>query len=151
MKALLLSIVSICVLFAGNTKEAATALHPGKQNRYHAAIERAKVEKKMLVMVIVKENCPWCHKLLRKTLADTEVKKALENTIVLIVDKDASYPSAFKVTLFPSIFYIDYASETSVYENVGYVDTKEFLLDLRESIKTRDALYREEERPEERP
>jgi len=139
LKLFLLLMLSLSVLFAVNAEEGAQSM--GAENQYSAAIERAKAEKKMLVLVIVKENCRWCEKLLYGTLADTEVQKALKKSVVVVVDKDASYPNAFKVNLFPSIFYIDYASQKSVYENVGYVAKEDFLTDLRESIKTRNALY----------
>ena len=129
MKSLLISLLLACTLFAGSAKEAAALL--GAENDYSTAIEKAKAEKKMLVMVIVKENCRWCDKLLTKTFTEPEVKEELKNYITLIVDRDDDFPKRFKEDFFPSIFYIDQNSEKSVYENVGYVGKKCFLNDLR--------------------
>ena len=114
----------------------------GAENHFETAIKKAKSEKKMLVMVIVKEGCRWCDKLVYKTLAEPEVKEALKGYVTLIIDKDADYPADFKENFFPSIFYIDYSTDKSVYENVGFVGKKCFLNDLKESLKTRDELYK---------
>ena len=138
MKLFLLSILFISISFAGNAKESALKL--GAENNYSTAIKKAKAEKKMLVMVIVKENCRWCDKLLNKTLTDPEVKKELKNYVTLIIDRDDKFPSDFKENFFPSIFYIDDKSEKSVYENIGFVGKKCFLNDLKISQKTREEL-----------
>ncbi len=98
----------------------------------------------MLVMVIVKENCRWCEKLVNKTLSEETVKKKLENYITVIVDKDDDFPSAFKENFFPSIFYIDYDTEKSVYSNVGYIGKPCFLNDLNSSLEVRDTLHSDE-------
>jgi len=127
------------LLFATDAKEAAAKL--GAENNFAAAVKKAEAQKKMLIMVVVKKGCRWCDKLVNNTLEEPEVKKALDGYVTLIVDKDDSYPDDFKENFFPSIFYIDYDSKKSVYENVGYVGKKCFLNDLKESLKTRDALY----------
>jgi thioredoxin-related protein len=139
LKTFLLSILFACTLFATNAKEAAKEL--GVESNYAAAMEKAKAEKKMLVMVIVKENCRWCDKFMTRTLSDPEVKDELKHYVILIIDRNDQFPDAFKENFFPSMFYIDYSSQKSVYENVGYIGKKCFLNDLRESLKTRNELY----------
>lgn len=113
----------------------------GVENNFSTAMVKARSEKKMLVMVIVKKDCRWCDKLVNMTMADPEVKDELKNYVTLIIDRNDNFPSEFKENFFPSIFYIDYSSQKSVYENVGFVGKKCFLNDLRESLKTRDELY----------
>ena len=140
MKLFLISLLFIGTLFATDAKEAAQKL--GVENHFATAVKKAKTEKKMLVMVVVKEGCRWCDKLVYRTLEEPEVKEALNDYVTLIIDKDDTYPKDFKENFFPSIFYVDYASGKSVYENVGYVGKKCFLNDLRESLKTRDELYK---------
>jgi thioredoxin-related protein len=117
----------------------------GVESDYATAIAKARQENKMLVMVIVKENCRWCDKIIDRTLADETVKAHLkEGYVTLIVDKDDDFPGDFKENFFPSIFYIDAVTGKSVYENVGYVGTKCFLNDLNGASKTRDELYAKE-------
>ena len=144
MRRFLLLILFTYSLFAGNAKEEAALL--GAENDFAAAMQKVKKEKKMLVMVIVKKNCHWCQKLIETTLSDREVKERLQNDVLLIVDKNDAYPDRFKVTLFPSIFYIDGSSQKSVYENVGYIDKTSFLSDLKDAYEKRDAFYKKEQK-----
>ena len=139
MKAVLISLLLTYGLMATDAIEAAKKL--GAENNYATAISKAKKEKKLLVMVIVKENCRWCEKLINKTLSEETVKNKLENYITLIVDKDDDFPSDFKENFFPSIFYIDYSTQKSVYSNVGFVGKPCFLNDLNESLEIRNSLY----------
>ncbi len=140
MRSFFISMLLVCTLFATNAKEAAKEL--GVENDYATAMAKAKSEKKMLVLVIVKENCRWCDKLLTRTFTDPEVKDELKNYVTVVIDRNGEFPDEFRENFFPSMFYIDYSSEKSVYENVGYIGKKCFLNDLRESLKTRNELYK---------
>ena len=117
----------------------------GAENNYATAISKAKSEKKLLVMVVVKENCRWCEKLINKTLSEETVKSKLENYITLIVDKNDDFPSDFKENFFPSIFYIDYSTQKSVYSNVGFVGKPCFLNDLNGSLEIRNSRHKNKE------
>ncbi len=139
MKLFLLSVLLLQVLFASNAKEDAALL--GAEHSFSVAVEKAKSEKKMLVMVIVKENCRWCDKLVKRTLSETAVKDARKDYVLVIVDRNADFPNKFKEDLFPSIFYIDAGTQRTVYESVGYVGTKCFLNDLNESLATQNEYY----------
>jgi len=127
------------MLFAMNAQQAAKAL--GVENRYDQAIQKAKRDKKIVVMVVVKEHCRWCEKLVNTTLKDPRVQKHLQDFVTVVVDKDAPYPSDFRENFFPSVFYIDYSTEKSIYENVGYIGAKHFLNDLESVKKTYEGLY----------
>ena len=140
MKIFLLSVLCTFVLLAADAKEAAAYL--GVENSFSTALEKAKAEKKMLVMVIVKTNCRWCDRLVKETLSESEVKEKLKNYVTVIVDRDDDFPNKFKEDFFPSIFYIDETSGGSVYENVGFVGKKCFLNDLNNSLHTRDEWHR---------
>jgi len=142
MKIFLMILILSYGLMASNALEEAKKL--GVESDYATAFAKAQKEKKMLVMVIVKEDCRWCEKLVNKTLSEETVKKKLENYITLIVDQNDAYPNIFKENFFPSIFYIDYATQRSVYSNVGYVGKPCFLNDLNSSLATRDTLHSDE-------
>ena len=126
-------------LFANDALQEAMKI--GAMNDYDKAIQKAKAEKKIMVMVVVKEHCRWCRKLVDKTLSDPKVQKRLASFVTVIVDRYANYPADFKEDFFTSIFYIDYNTQKSVYENVGYVGTKCFLNDLDTAVKTQETLY----------
>ncbi|MCF6205718.1 MAG: DUF255 domain-containing protein [Sulfurovum sp.] len=140
MKQWILWMILGSMLMATDAGKAARML--GAQSDFKTAMTQAKSEHKMVAMVIVKEHCRWCEKLVRRTLDDAQVKAQLaKDYVLLIVDKDASYPADFKENFFPSIFYIDEKTGKSVYENVGYVGTKCFLNDLQSALKMRNDLY----------
>ena len=139
MKVFFISLLLTYGLMATNAIEAAKKL--GAENNYATAISKAEKEKKLLVMVVVKEGCRWCDKLVNKTLSEETVKKKLENYITLIVDKDDDFPSDFKENFFPSIFYIDYSTQKSVYSNVGFVGKPCFLNDLNGSLEIRNSRH----------
>jgi len=143
MKIFMISLLLTFGLLASNALEEAKQL--GAESDYATAIAKAQKEKKMLVMVIVKEDCRWCEKLINKTLSEESVKKELNNFITLIIDKDAEFPSEFKENFFPSIFYIDYSTQKSVYGNVGFVGKPCFLNDLKGSLEIRNDRHKNKE------
>ncbi len=138
-----LLLFSLTILAASGAKEEAALI--GAETNFDTALAKAKNERKMLVMVVVKEHCRWCEKLVKKTMADPQVEEVLKRDfITLVIDRFDSYPKTFREDFFPSIFYIDYATGQSVYENVGYVGKKCFLNDLDGAQKTRASLYENE-------
>ena len=139
MKKFLLILLLGSGLFANNAYK--EALKIGAETDYATAIVKAQKENKILVMVIVQENCRWCGRLIDRTLSEESVKKELENYVTLVVDNDASYPNVFKEDLFPAIFYIDANSQKSIYTNVGYIGVECFLNNLSESSKTQEFLF----------
>ena len=143
MKLFFMTLLLTYALMATDAIEAAKKL--GAENNYTTAIKKAKTEKKLLVMVIVQENCRWCEKLINKTLSEETVKNKLENYITLIVDKNDDFPSDFKENLYPSIFYIDYSTQKSVYSNVGFVGKPCFLNDLNGSLEIRNSRHENKE------
>jgi len=143
MKLFLLTFLLTYGLMATDAIESAKKL--GAENNYATAIEKAKTEKKLLVMVVVQENCRWCEKLINKTLSEETVKNKLENYITLIVDKNDDFPSEFKESLYPSIFYIDYSTQKSVYSNVGFVGKPCFLNDLNGLVEIRNSRHENKE------
>jgi len=140
MKLFFMILLLTCGLMASDAIEAAKKL--GAENNYATAISKAEKEKKLLVMVVVKKDCSWCDKLIDKTLSEETVKSKLENYITLIVDKDDEFPSDFKENFFPSIFYIDYSTQKSVYSNVGFVGKPCFLNDLNGSLEIRNSRHK---------
>ena len=140
MKLFFMTLLLTYGLMATDAIEAAKKL--GAENNYATAISKAEKEKKLLVMVVVKKDCRWCDKLIDKTLSEETVKSKLENYITLIVDKDDEFPSDFKENFFPSIFYIDYSTQKSVYSNVGFVGKPCFLNDLNGSLEIRNSRHK---------
>ncbi len=144
LRLFLLSVLFVSVLFGSGAREEARFL--GAETNFQKALEKAKAQKKMLVMVVVKENCRWCSRLVHRTMGDPDVRAVLsQKYVTLVLDRHDDYPKVFTEDFFPSIFYIDYSTGQSVYENVGFIGKKCFLNDLKGAEKTRESLYAKEQ------
>ena len=127
------------LLFAMDATQAAQRIQA--ETHYSIAIKKATEEKKIVVMVMVKEHCRWCQKLIKHTLLTPAVQARLKDFITLIVDKEGDYPTRFKADFFPSIVFIDYHTQKSIYEQIGYINSIHFLEELQEIEQTYHSLY----------
>lgn len=96
------------------------------EDDYKIALAKAKKENKPLMLVIVQDPCPYCDRLVEKTLEDADVKKELEGFIAVIVDRKADFPDEFKGTPVPMTYFINTKIEKSTYQNLGYLDAQDF-------------------------
>jgi thioredoxin-related protein len=128
MKAVIFFALIICNLMAISAEEAAWALDA--QNDFAKALQKAKTENKMLLLVVVKDDCTWCEKMVHETLKDKDIQDSLSNMVTAVVDVHGKLPNDFKVRKTPTVFFIDAKSEKSVYKNIGYVKKGAFLIDI---------------------
>jgi thioredoxin-related protein len=128
MKTVIFLALMICNLMAISAEEAAWALDA--QNDFAKALQKAKTENKMLLLVVVKDDCTWCEKMVHETLKDKNIQDSLSNMVTAVVDVHGKLPSDFKVRKTPTVFFIDAKSEKSVYKNIGYVKKGAFLIDI---------------------
>lgn len=103
---------------------------------YTTAIEIAKKQKKMVMLLVVADYCPWCKKFERKTLQTAEVDvKVKENFIPVVIDKyKDSYPQEFKSPVIPSVFFIDPLTQKPLTSTVAYMKKKEFLSNVDDAL-----------------
>jgi thioredoxin-related protein len=93
-----------------------------------SAFEKAKKEKKLLIVMAVSDNCQWCEKMKKNTLSNPKVAKQLENYVLVMADRETPseknqlYP--FKHV--PIIFFMTHEKET-LDELQGYFDPEDFL------------------------
>jgi thioredoxin-related protein len=111
-----------------SAQEAALVLEA--QTDLTKALQKAKAENKMVLLVVVKDDCNWCEKLVHETLKDKNIQDNLSNMVTVIVDINGKLPNKFKVTKTPATFFIDAKKEKSVFENIGYVKKGAFLIDI---------------------
>lgn len=128
MKTVIMFVLLICNLMAINAKDAAWILDA--QTDLTKALEKAKSEKKMVLLVVVKDGCSWCEKMVYETLKDKNIQENLENSVTVIVDINGKLPNDFKASRTPAMFFIDAKKEKSVLENFGYVKKGAFLIDI---------------------
>ena len=125
MKILLILMSLIYTLMAVDAHDAAFALD--FEDNYKTALEKAKKEKKTLMLVIVQNPCPYCSALVEETFEDAAVKKALDNYVSVIIDKKGEMPEDFRVPAVPMTFFIDPKIEKSIYKSLGYSDAIDFV------------------------
>jgi len=124
MKTVLLLISLICTLMAANAKDAAFALD--FLDNYKTALQKAKQEKKTLMLVVVQDPCPYCDRLVENTLEDKAVKAELANFVSVIVDKHGAFPQELKGTPVPMTYFINPKIEKSTFNNLGYLNAEDF-------------------------
>jgi len=130
MKIVMMFIFVICNLMAINAKDAAWLL--SAQTDLNKAYEKAKVEKKkMLLLVVVKDDCNWCEMMVNETLKDRNIQANLADMVTVIMDINSQkLPKEFKTKLTPAMFFIDAKSKKSVLKNVGFIKKGGFLIDI---------------------
>ena len=134
MKTLFLLVFSL-TLFAANIDDFAKQMNFHRD--YNTALSQAKKEKKVLVMVLSADYCPWCRKFENKTLNSQLVKPQLDaHAITLLVDRKfdvSSFPKKFTTDYTPRVFFINPANEEILHDTFGYIKKKDFIKDLQKA------------------
>lgn len=132
MKFLLGLMVSITLMWGAQIDTYASKM--GFERDYKTALEKAKAANKPLMLVIVGDYCPWCHKFERSTLNTKSIKPRLDSDVVtVIVDKKydkTTFPEKFQTPIIPVVFFINPNDGNKFDEKLGYVKKKEFALVL---------------------
>lgn len=101
---------------------------------YAKALEVAKEQNRLLMLVVVGDYCPWCKKFERKTLNSKEISARVSNEFVPIIIDRASdkgkYPDEFYSKRIPTVFFIDPKTQKSVFESMGYMKPSKFSSEL---------------------
>lgn len=105
---------------------------------YKTAVKIAKEQNKPVMLVVVGDYCPWCKKFERKTLKSAPVmQKANTEFVAVVIDKykdKGNYPEEFYSSLIPAVFFVDPASEKSVWKTVAYMKKDEFIENMEEAV-----------------
>lgn len=136
MKILLTLFVMVFSLSAADAMKSAKLL--GYENEYKSALAKAKIENKMVLLVIVQDPCPYCDRLVKKTLATPCVQRRMKNYVPLIVDKHSTFPKQFKPPFIPISYIVDPHSEQVTFEIVGAIPYKDYIHDLETELEFRD-------------
>ena len=121
---IVLVILMTLSLFGSNAKDAAFMLD--YEEVYKLALDEAKKEHKVLMMVIVKEPCPYCDKLVENTLDTETIKAKLTNFVPLIISYDDNYPDEFRPPFRPMTLFINPDDSTILKSLAGYRDVDVF-------------------------
>ena len=136
MKLITLILLFTYSLMAAVAEESAMFLD--YETDYAVAVEKANKEHKMVLMVIVQDPCPYCDKLVHKTLDTPCMRRHLKDYIPLIVDKHGDFPKQFKPPFIPMSYVIDPKSKEITYKIVGAISVKEFMHGLETELEFRE-------------
>ncbi len=137
-------LVTTTLLIWGMSADVA-AQKTGAFRDYNKALQTARHKNSLLIAVIVKKECGWCERLIEHTLSEPDIAdKIRKNYVLLIMEEGEKYPSMLNEEFFPATFFIDPKSGQSIYENIGYVNKRDFLKDMQSAEEIRKSLYETE-------
>lgn|GEM_PF-3617162 len=106
-----------------------------RANSYSEALKLAKEDNRAILVLISTKNCPWCKRLKKNVLSDSEVVSIINKNFIFIeIDKHSfDYPDYLYARFVPTLYLIDPNSEESVIEMYGYKSKKEFMKEINSS------------------
>lgn len=130
-KILLLIMMMSTLVFAQSYQEFAAKYK--YETDYAQALQRAKAEKKNLLMVQVSNYCPWCRKLEKKVLARDIVNEEIQkNYVPLIINREeGKLNKRFATPIVPVTYIVNYKDDTDFKTIRGYQDKEDFLHNLK--------------------
>lgn len=109
---------------------------------YDAALQKAKKQDKVMMLLVVSNTCPWCRKFESQTLEHPTIDALVKaDFIPVIMDKNRDvqkFPSKYHATRIPTVYFIDPNTNELVFESMGFErvgDYKDTLEDIAKDHK----------------
>jgi len=119
-----------------DTKEAAK-LTAFQNLNYEKALDKAKSDKKIVMIDFTADWCSWCHKLDKETFSEEKVMKVLKQKTIAIkvdADKNPKLVQKYKVNGFPTTIFID-GEGKEVGRVVGFFPADKYLEKVNSIVK----------------
>ena len=129
MKILFILLFACSTMMAITAEDAAWVLN-AKTSLSKALQKAKKTQKKMVLLVVVKDGCNWCEMMVHKTLSSKNIKEALSDSVLAVVDLSTPLPKGMHAELTPTMFFLDAKTGNVVQKNIGYDDPGGFLIDI---------------------
>jgi thioredoxin-related protein len=126
---LLLCALVVCTLFATEVNWA---------KNYQTALSDAKNSKKLVLMVVDRQGCPYCELLKEDVIESDSVAKYINKNFIplLVTQNDGTYPEdKFIVHGTPTTYFITDKGEMHMSPIVGYVEKNKYLRYLGIGLK----------------
>lgn len=103
------------------------------ETNYDEAVKKSKKLQKNIMLVLVSNYCPWCRKFEQRVLLKEEVNTIIQkNYIPLILNREKDpFPKEFDTGFTPIVHFIDYKTQKSYKNVVGYNNKDEFTYILK--------------------
>ncbi|WP_331774116.1 thioredoxin family protein [Sulfurospirillum sp. 1612] len=129
MKKVCLFLSIVASLYAYTATKTAQELH--YINSFEQGMALAKKEHKMVMLVVVKDHCPWCKKLEQKTLCDTKIQQKTSQFVKILIDRNQKMPACYHTAIVPVVSFIDPSTQETEWEAYGYRTVDKFLDDIK--------------------
>ncbi len=102
-------------------------------NILDSAFKKAKAQKKLILVEISKQNCPYCEALEREVFQNPNYLKEIEkNYIIIKLQKNRDkIPSFLKTRFYPTTYILKY-DKTIIDELPGYMKSDNFIDFIKE-------------------
>lgn len=112
-------------------KNFATEMH--YETNYEEAVKKSKTLHKNIMLVLVSNFCPWCRKFEQRVLLKKEVNDMIQkNYIPLIINREKKeFPEQFDTGFTPIVHFIDWKTQESYQNVIGYNNKDEFTYILK--------------------
>lgn len=109
------------------------------ETNYDEAVKKSKKLQKNIMLVLVSNFCPWCRKFEQRVLLKNEVNEIVQNNYIpLILNKEKdTFPKELDTGFTPIIHFIDYKTQKSYHNVIGYNNKDEFIYLLRSDVSTK--------------
>ena len=103
------------------------------ETNFDEAVKKSKELQKNIMLVLVSNYCPWCRKFEQRVLLKNEVNERIQkNYIPLILNREKDpFPKEFDTGFTPIVHFIDYKTQKSYKNVVGYNNKDEFTYILK--------------------
>jgi thioredoxin-related protein len=109
------------------------------QTDLNKAFTQAKKEKTpMIVLLVVKDGCSWCEKMVNETMQDNTIKNALADAVIVVTDFHSEAAKTYETVLTPTVYFIDAKTGKSIGTQVGYEKAGNFLITVISAFDTVD-------------
>lgn len=127
MKSILVVALLTISLFGNNYKEFAKKVN--YEIDYKVALQKAKEEKKDLMLFMVANFCPWCIKFEKLVLKKERYNKMIHKKYipVIINREEKNFPKKFDTPIVPTAYFVDYKTEEIKEKVVGYANRAVFI------------------------
>ncbi|MCX6072919.1 MAG: DUF255 domain-containing protein [Campylobacterales bacterium] len=136
MKILIALLTLFNFIYAAQIDEFATEVN--YLRNYEMAIKTAKEQKKIVMLIVVADYCPWCKKFERKSLKEPAVMaKANESFVGIVIDKykdKGEYPKEFLTPVIPAVFFIEPKEQKILAKTVAYMKPDEFTKNMNDAL-----------------
>jgi len=103
------------------------------ETNFDEAVKRSKKEQKNIMLVLVSNYCPWCRKFEQRVLLKEDVNSVIQNNYIPVIinrEKDP-FPKEFDTGFTPIVHFIDYKTQKSYKNVIGYNNKDEFTYILK--------------------